>query len=181
MLGRNFGSSLTCDCVPLDGEKGKYFCVTVDRFTSHHKLRQLDRMNPSELLLPCFVSGIVPNFCRELFRCLTDRSSGDRIQYQVYLSMIEIYNETVRDLLDPAKSDRGLKVREHPKKGFYGTNFSVLLWPKKVSTKFSIFIAEGLKITRVNNYDEIEHLMTQGTINRTVASTNMNATSSRGS
>ena len=53
--------------------------------------------------------------------------------------------------------------------------------PKKVSTKLSIFIAEGLKITRVNNYDEIEHLMTQGTINRTVASTNMNATSSRGS
>ena len=97
MLGRNFGSSLTCDCVPLDGEKGKYFCVTVDRFTSHHKLRQLDRMTPSEL--PCFVSGIVPNFCRELFRCLTDRSSGDRIQYQVYLSMIEIYNETVRDLI----------------------------------------------------------------------------------
>jgi len=43
------------------------------------------------------------------------------------------------------------------------------------------FIAEGLKITRVNSYDEIEHLMTQGTINRTVASTNMNATSSRGS
>ena len=53
--------------------------------------------------------------------------------------------------------------------------------PKKVSIKLSIFIAEGLKITRVNNYDEIEHLMTQGTINRTVASTNMNATSSRGS
>jgi hypothetical protein len=127
MPGRNLGSSLSCDCVPLDGEKEKYFCETVDRFTSHHKQSQCDRMTPLELLLPSFFSGIVPNFCRKLFRCWTDRSSGDCIQYQVYLSMIEIYNETVRDLLDSTKSDRRLKARYHPKKGFYGTNSNLLL------------------------------------------------------
>lgn len=35
--------------------------------------------------------------------------------------MLEIYNEIVRDLLNPGGDrKRGLKVREHPKKGFYG-------------------------------------------------------------
>ena len=38
--------------------------------------------------------------------------------------MLGIYNENVRDLLDPngAKKKGGLKVRQHPKRGFYGKN-----------------------------------------------------------
>ena len=41
---------------------------------------------------------------------------------QVTFSMMEIYNEQVRDLLNPAslKIKGGLKVRQHPNKGFYG-------------------------------------------------------------
>ena len=41
---------------------------------------------------------------------------------QVSFSMMEIYNEQVRDLLNPAslKVKGGLKVRQHPNKGFYG-------------------------------------------------------------
>ncbi|XP_045126416.1 kinesin-like protein KIF28P [Portunus trituberculatus] len=72
--------------------------------------------------------------------------------------MLEIYNEVVHDLLNPTKSKKGLKVRQHPKKGFY---------------------AEGLKLALVTNYNEIEQKMNEGTVNRTIASTNMNATSSR--
>jgi hypothetical protein len=36
--------------------------------------------------------------------------------------MLEIYNEIVRDLLNPLEKNRkkGLRVREHPTKGFYG-------------------------------------------------------------
>ena len=36
--------------------------------------------------------------------------------------MLEIYNEQVRDLLNPSsfKVKGGLRVREHPQKGFYG-------------------------------------------------------------
>jgi hypothetical protein len=38
--------------------------------------------------------------------------------------MLEIYNEIVRDLLnvtiDNKNEKKGLKVREHPTKGFYG-------------------------------------------------------------
>ena len=70
--------------------------------------------------------------------------------------MLEIYNEKVRDLLNPSAGKGGLKIRNHPKKGFY---------------------AEGLSVQPVKNYQDIEMRMEEGTKNRTVASTNMNATS----
>ena len=41
------------------------------------------------------------------------------------------------------------------------------------------FAADGLKEFMVSSYEEISAKMEEGTINRTVASTNMNATSSR--
>ena len=41
------------------------------------------------------------------------------------------------------------------------------------------FQAEGLKQAAVGTYDGIEAKMEEGTLNRTVASTKMNATSSR--
>ena len=46
--------------------------------------------------------------------------------------MLEIYNEVVRDLLDPkgASKKGGLKVRQHPKRGFYG-------WFKTIITRYS--------------------------------------------
>ena len=71
-------------------------------------------------------------------------------------SMLEIYNEKVRDLLNPSDKKGGLRVRQHPKKGFY---------------------ADGLKTVAVSAYKDIEQRMDEGTTNRTVAATNMNATS----
>jgi hypothetical protein len=54
-------------------------------------------------------------------------ASGEHFQdsgttFEVKFSMLEIYNEVVRDLLDPkgASKKGGLKVRQHPKRGFYG-------------------------------------------------------------
>ncbi|GFS78922.1 kinesin-like protein KIF28P [Nephila pilipes] len=104
--------------------------------------------------------GIVPKFCEEMFRGIEDkRRSGDTTEFEVRFSMLEIYNEIVRDLLNPGGDrKRGLKVREHPKKGFY---------------------AEGLKLSMVTSYKEIERKLNEGTTNRSIASTNMNATSSR--
>ena len=40
--------------------------------------------------------------------------------FQVTFNMLEIYNEQVRDLLDSQASKSGLRVRQHPKLGFYG-------------------------------------------------------------
>ena len=39
---------------------------------------------------------------------------------QVTVSMLEIYSEQVRDLLNPVKQKGGLKVGENPGKGFVG-------------------------------------------------------------
>lgn len=103
--------------------------------------------------------GIVPIFCEEIFVGINEKKeAGDTAQFEVMFSMLEIYNEKVRDLLNPSNKKGGLKVRQHPKKGFY---------------------AEGLKTVPVSAYTDIEQRMEEGTTNRTVAATNMNATSSR--
>ncbi|XP_078581839.1 kinesin-like protein KIF28 isoform X1 [Branchiostoma floridae x Branchiostoma japonicum] len=104
--------------------------------------------------------GIVPLFCDKLFVQIGEKTAGgETASFEVEFSMLEIYNEQVRDLLNPAsKRKGGLKVRQHPKLGFY---------------------ADGLKTVAVNSYQDIENRMEEGTKNRTVAATNMNATSSR--
>ncbi|XP_076100625.1 kinesin-like protein KIF28 isoform X4 [Mytilus galloprovincialis] len=102
--------------------------------------------------------GIVPILCEELFKAVEQNDDKSK-QLQVSFSMLEIYNEQVRDLLVKAKPQQGgLKIRQNPQSGFY---------------------VEGLRLVPVRNYKEIENLMEQGTVNRTTASTNMNATSSR--
>ena len=65
------------------------------------------------------VIGIVPLVCSDLFKGMKEKS-GQGKQFEVHFSMLEIYNEVVRDLLKPQKGKGGLKIREHPKKGFYG-------------------------------------------------------------
>ncbi|KAH7700395.1 hypothetical protein AAVH_32485, partial [Aphelenchoides avenae] len=87
--------------------------------------------------------GIVPLVCEELFRAIEERKGKSDAEYQVAISMLEIYCE---------------KVRENPKTGFY---------------------VEGLTSTPVSSYKEIERKINEGTKNRTIAATNMNATSSR--
>ncbi|XP_061187944.1 kinesin-like protein KIF28P [Saccostrea echinata] len=106
--------------------------------------------------------GIVPIFCEELFKGVEGKkqTAGENEEYQVTLSMLEIYNEQVRDLLNPKSiaTKGGLKVRQHPSKGFY---------------------VESLISCPVSSYTDIENKISEGTRNRTVAATNMNATSSR--
>jgi kinesin family protein 1 len=63
--------------------------------------------------------GIVPLICQAIFS--QQGSQGAGIKVEVTFSMLEIYSEIVRDLLN-SKADRrvGLTVRENPKIGFYG-------------------------------------------------------------
>ncbi|XP_047375905.1 kinesin-like protein KIF28P [Sciurus carolinensis] len=100
--------------------------------------------------------GIIPSVCEELFQAIENQ--GRNQEYQVTFSMLEIYNEQIRDLLSRTKKPGGLKVREDQQLGFY---------------------VEGLKTVPCENYAQIEKLMEQGTKIRTTASTNMNASSSR--
>ena len=68
--------------------------------------------------------GIVPILCEELFKGINENQNKEASSYEVKFSMLEIYNEVARDLLDAKnnhkKKQSGLRIRQHPKKGFYG-------------------------------------------------------------
>ncbi len=96
--------------------------------------------------------------CSRLFDDIRDKCEADEnLKISVEVSYIEIYNEKVRDLLNP-KNKGNLKVREHPSLGPYVEDLSKLV---------------------VGSFRDIENLMDEGNKARTVAATNMNETSSR--
>eukprot|EP00003_Mantamonas_plastica_P001305 TRINITY_DN1093_c1_g2_i2.p1 TRINITY_DN1093_c1_g2~~TRINITY_DN1093_c1_g2_i2.p1 ORF type:complete len:570 (-),score=202.76 TRINITY_DN1093_c1_g2_i2:56-1765(-) len=102
--------------------------------------------------------GIVPITCEELFKIVSSNDNPS-MEHHVELSMLEIYNEQVRDLLAKKPTPKGgLKVRSVPKLGVQ---------------------VVGLSKVPVSSYDEINSWIENGTENRTVAATKMNATSSR--
>ncbi|SPQ97763.1 Kinesin motor domain-containing protein [Plasmodiophora brassicae] len=102
--------------------------------------------------------GIIPITCDELFKRI-EMNTDANMSYEVQVSMLEIYNEAIQDLFNPGKNPAGgLKIREKPGVGVY---------------------VDGLIKKPVTSYKEIDAKMEEGTKNRTVASTNMNATSSR--
>ena len=106
-------------------------------------------------------------FCEELFSGIEAKKGGETT-FEVKFSMLEIYNEIARDLLDAngAKKKSGLKIRQHPKKGFYGElrTFKVSWFTSKNSLLYFTFSADGLKEVLVNNYDEINARMEEGTV-----------------
>jgi kinesin family member 5 len=59
--------------------------------------------------------GIIPRMVRTVFTRI--ESAQDTIEFQVKVSMIEIYMEKIRDLLDTSKTD--LKIHEEKGKGVY--------------------------------------------------------------
>ena len=103
--------------------------------------------------------GIIPISCDEIFKRIEENKQPDKL-YEVQVSMLEIYNEKVQDLLiRPDKRPQGgLKIRE--------------------SKVLGIFV-EGLTKYPVTSYEEISKKMDEGYNNRTIGSTLMNATSSR--
>ena len=59
------------------------------------------------------------------FKGITENGDKEGSSFEVKFSMLEIYNEVAIDLLDAKNSGKkkqsGLKIRQHPKRGFYGT------------------------------------------------------------
>nr|TKW09289.1 hypothetical protein SEVIR_6G084800v2 [Setaria viridis] len=97
-------------------------------------------------------TGLVQRVVDELFICL--RSSAGT--WTVKLSMVEIYLEKVRDLLDLSKDN--LQIKESKTQGIY--------------------IAGATEISILNSSDALENL-SQGIANRAVGETQMNLASSR--
>jgi hypothetical protein len=103
--------------------------------------------------------GIVPISCEEIFKRISDNKEPS-LHYEVEVSMLEIYNEKVQDLLVPISNrpPSGLKIRE--------------------SKALGVFVADLTKYP-VSSYEEISNKMDEGYQNRTIGSTLMNNTSSR--
>ncbi|XP_028908623.1 kinesin-like protein KIF13B [Ornithorhynchus anatinus] len=101
--------------------------------------------------------GLIPKLCSGLFE-RAQKEENQEQSFKVEVSYMEIYNEKVRDLLDPKGSRQTLKVREHNVLGPY---------------------VDGLSKLAVTSYKDIESLMSEGNKSRTVAATNMNEESSR--
>lgn len=100
------------------------------------------------------LQGIIPRMVRTVFNRID--AASDQIEFSVKVSMIEIYMERIRDLLEPSKDN--LKVHEEKGKGIY------------ISELTENYITEERSVYEI---------MKQGNANRSIASTLMNAESSR--
>ena len=104
----------------------------------------------------------MPKACEEIFNRIKRKQEEPdcNIKFEVTVSMLEIYNEHIQDLfMNPNNRPKGgLKVRESPAAGVF---------------------VEGLSKNPVASYEEIQRQYDIGNNNRTIASTLMNATSSR--
>jgi hypothetical protein len=67
--------------------------------------------------------GIIPRVCDEIFFRIRQREDlpGNRVQHEVKLAMLQVYNEKVQDLLikKTAKPKEDLAIREDPNRGVY--------------------------------------------------------------
>ena len=101
------------------------------------------------------MQGIIPRMVRTVFNRI--ETASESIEFTVKVSMIEIYMERIKDLLDTTKEN--LRIHEDKgKKGIY------------IADLTEKYIAEDAEV-----YD----LMKLGNSNRSVAHTLMNAESSR--
>ncbi|XVF67637.1 hypothetical protein PTKIN_Ptkin10aG0137300 [Pterospermum kingtungense] len=103
--------------------------------------------------------GMIPRIFEFLFARIQAEEEirrDEKLKYNCKCSFLEIYNEQITDLLDPSSTN--LLLREDVKKGVY---------------------VENLSEFEVQTVGDILKLLTQGSLNRKVAATNMNRESSR--
>ena len=100
--------------------------------------------------------GIIFLTMQELFEKINERSSEKHTE--ISLSYLEIYNETIRDLLVPGGSKQGLMLREDANQG--------------------VSVA-GLTSLHPKDVQEVMDMIVQGNEYRTVSPTEANAVSSR--
>lgn len=104
--------------------------------------------------------GVIPLMNADLFARVgstaPEDETDDAVKYLVTVSFLEIYNEVIKDLLNP--SDKVLKIREHPDMGIYVEQLAELV---------------------VRDPADVTRLVDQGNKVRQVAATQMNERSSR--
>lgn len=100
--------------------------------------------------------GLIPNAFRHIFDAI-QKSFSEESSCLIQASMLEIYNEDVRDLLGKNHRQK-LDLKEDPQKGIYVKDLSC-------------YVVKSVK--------EIEKVMNSGKANREVGATDMNQDSSR--
>lgn len=98
--------------------------------------------------------GVIPRMVRTVFNRI--ESASEYIEFTVKVSMVEIYMEKIRDLINPDKDN--LKIHEEKGKGVYMADIE------------ERYIADE---------NEVYELMKLGNSNRAISATLMNAESSR--
>ena len=102
--------------------------------------------------------GIIPRFLDGLFARMQGKEAAQgNVHFKLEASYMEIYNEQVKDLLNPMRGKR-LQVREHPQKGPF---------------------AEGVKTRQILSPHAILQVLEVGNKNRHTRATKMNDVSSR--
>ncbi len=91
---------------------------------------------------------------KHVFNAITP--SNENIEFRIKVSLVELYMEKLRDLIDSNKND--LKIRSDKKRG--------------------VFI-EDLTENYISSPEEVYKLIEKARNNRAIASTNMNERSSR--
>lgn len=98
--------------------------------------------------------GIIPRAANQIFESV-NQDDGE-IEYTLKCSMLEIYKETIRDLLD--SDARALSIKECPRRGIY---------------------VQGLTEICITSESDMLEVLTLGETMRTVAATKLNKSSSR--
>ena len=127
----------------LDGINGTIFAYGVTSSGKTHTMMG-DDVTP----------GVVPYAIAELFHLISKLTK--RKEITVHLSMLEIYNEVVNDLLNP--SNTNLKLRDHPKRGIY---------------------VEGVQEEQLRSAEHALHVVATGNEHRKTSATAFNEGSSR--
>ena len=112
--------------------------------------------------------GIIPRVCSALFDRIRKESADGKKKFMVICSYFEIYNERLRDLLDPTR--RVKKRGPGPQK--------IAELQIKESKALGVYV-KGLHEVVVEHEEKVLELMHQGNEMRTQGETKMNARSSR--
>ncbi|KAG2374738.1 hypothetical protein C9374_010482 [Naegleria lovaniensis] len=114
--------------------------------TGKHTLSNIDENNSIQ-------NGLIPRSVQEIFKRI--KNDNDH-EYSVRMSYLQIYMETLQDLLQP--ESKSLQIREDPEGNIY---------------------VSGLSNREMGNFEDCIKYYKEGDVNRTTALTKMNATSSR--
>lgn len=140
----------------LEGYNGTIFAYGQTGCGKSHTMQGPD-VEPGQIMTTEQMAqrGIIPRSFDHIFEAISVISG---VRFLPLVSYLEIYNENLRDLLNPATPSSSLILKEQPNEGI---------------------IVQNLSSHAVHTAEECEQLLAIGTKNRMVGATLMNAGSSR--